>query len=164
MYCLFLVQYFGFSIGYQTIHYLMAIKMNIYMLEMLMICLVLWLILIFGTSVGICTRAIGRGVLCCSMVVLYLFGISYISLLYTNLLYIGIIGISCFLLRHRTPAGLFFALILATPSILGQLSDMNQILQILLGSLWGVLPYSALKIYFKGTGFFYGVFLWDVAS
>ena len=50
---------------------------------------------------------------------LYFFGLSYTSLLYTNLLYIGIIGISCFLLRHRTPAGLFFALILATPSIFG---------------------------------------------
>jgi hypothetical protein len=50
---------------------------------------------------------------------LWLFGVSYSTLLFSNFVYVGLIGFSCYLVQHRCPSRLFFALILVTPSIFG---------------------------------------------
>ena len=50
---------------------------------------------------------------------LFLFGMSYSSLLYSNWLYIGILAISCYLIRHRCHAYSFFSLLLLTHAVVG---------------------------------------------
>ena len=65
---------------------------------------------------------------------LLIFNMSYSSLLYSNWIYIGILGVSCYLVRHRCHASSLFSLLLSSLFLLS------------LPQSWGLASFSSFLV------------------